>query len=73
MLAEMASYALGTITEEIVVDLFHDVTGASDLEKLLQRVIGGVHSFFQTKEDKVFQRKMLHFRVDAAAGKPEDL
>ena len=73
MLAEMASYALGTITEEIVVDLFHDVTGASDLEKLLQRVIGGVHSFFQTKEDNVLQRKMLHFRVDAAAGKPEDL
>ena len=73
MLAEMASYALGTITEEIVVDLFHDVTGASDLEKLLQRVIGGVHSFFQTKEDKGLQRKMLHFRVDAAAGKPEDL
>ena len=35
MLAEMASYALGTITEEIVVDLFHDVTGASDLLELL--------------------------------------
>ena len=73
MLAEVASYSSGTVTEEIVVDFFHDMTRVSDLEKLLQGVIGGVPSFFQTKADKVLERKMLEVGVDAAAGKPKNL